>query len=117
MRHRKNKRKIGAKANSQNKLLYRNLTASLILNEKLKTTTKKARLLQPIIEKLITLSRQSDLSTKRRLQSLLNNKTAEKKLKTELSKKYKNKPGGYTRILKLDRRQGDGATMVQIELL
>ncbi|MFH2105518.1 MAG: 50S ribosomal protein L17 [Parcubacteria group bacterium] len=118
MRHRKNKRKIKGKATTgRENLVFRNLAASLLINEKVKTTTKKARLVQPLVEKIITISRQSDLSTKRRLHDMLRSKEAEKKVQTELSKKYKDRKGGYTRILKLGCRQGDGATMVQIELV
>lgn len=117
MRHRKNKRKIGVKAARQTGSLYRNLAISLILHEKVKTTTKRAKLVQPLVEKMLTLSRKNDLITKRRLHDLLKNKEAEKKLRTDLGKKYKDRKGGCTRILKLGRRQGDGAELVQIELL
>lgn len=116
MRHRKNKRIIGSRSTKAN-LLYRDLAASLILHGKISTTKKRAQLLQPLIAKVITISCQNSLSNKRRLHNLLKSKEAEKKAWAEFGKKYKDKKGGYTRILKLNRRQGDGAQLVQIELL
>jgi len=116
MRHRIN-RLIAGKRTSQGKMLQKNIASSLILHNKIVTTTKKARLARSLVERVITLSQKSDLHSQRRIGDLLKNKEAAKKVRVELSKKYKDKPGGYSRILKLDKRLGDNANMVQIELI
>jgi len=116
MRHRKSKLKAETRT-SRGKMLQKSLTASLILHGKIITTEKKAKLAQSLVSKIITISKKADLNSKRQIRDLLRNKEAEKKVYSELGKKYKDKPSGYTRVLKLNKRSGDNASMVQIELI
>lgn len=97
------------------KFLKRSLAESLILHKKIKTTEAKAKALRPFIEKLVTKARKQTLASRRDLLKLFDNNIA-KKLE-EISKKYQNRPGGYTRIIKLGRRQTDAAKMAQIEFV
>jgi len=102
--------------------LRKNLTVSLFQHERVVTTLAKAKAIRPFAEKLITLARGDDEKTKlhrvRRAVSMLQDKTAVKKLFDELGPRYKSRPGGYTRILRLpDYRIGDGGTKVVFELV
>ncbi|MEW6407194.1 MAG: 50S ribosomal protein L17 [Patescibacteria group bacterium] len=116
MRHRKKGKKLGRKKD-QRRLLCKNLAADLILKEKIKTTEAKAKFARPYLEKLITIAKKKNLFVKQRLHSLLSNKKAEKKLLTVIAPKYKERKGGYTRILKLKERKGDGAQIALLELV
>lgn len=116
MRHRKKGKKLGRKS-SQRKSLNRILVVNLILNKKIKTTLNKAKITQSLIERLITLSKDKNLASRLKIRSLINNKKAEKELFKELTDKYKERKGGYTRILKLKERKGDNALAVQIEFV
>jgi large subunit ribosomal protein L17 len=98
-------------------LLLRNLATSVILHEKVKTTTIKAKGIQPIVEKMITLAKKGDLSSVRAINSYLLDDQAAKKLVVELAPIYKNRNGGYTRIIKFGPRSGDNAELSIIELL
>lgn len=103
--------------------LMRNLATELIINEKLEITAIRAKELRLHIDKLITLGKRQNLHARRRAASLLhdiqinNKETVLQKLFNKISEKYKNRNGGYTRILKLNNRKGDNATMVIIELI
>jgi len=102
--------------------LRKNLTASLIRHERVVTTLAKAKAIRPFAEKMITLARSDDPKTRlhriRRVVSSLQDKTAVKKLFDELGPRYRTRPGGYTRILRLaDYRIGDGGTKVVFELV
>jgi len=116
MRHRK-KGKILDRKKESRKALLRSLTTSLILFEKIKTTEAKAKALKPIIEKLITKGKKGDLMTRRELSKYLYVNNAVKKVLEDLSPRYKDKKGGYTRIIKLGTRSGDAAKIVQIEFV
>ncbi|MFH0840518.1 MAG: 50S ribosomal protein L17 [bacterium] len=98
-------------------MMLRNMASSLLMYEKIKTTEAKAKALQPIVEKLITKSKAGDLTARRALLSKLPQPLAVKKAMEVLGERYKDRDGGYTRITKLGQRQGDGAKMVQIELV
>lgn len=116
MQHRKANKKIGRTA-SHRLALFRNLIRALIISEKIVTTETKAKAIKPIIEKLITLSRKNDLSSIRLASVWLPDKTLLKKLMTTIAPRYITRPGGYTRIIKLGRRAGDAAPMVQFEFV
>jgi len=116
MRHRKAGRKLG-RSSGHRKALYRNLIIELFRHERIKTTEAKAKAIRPLAEKLITLGKRGDLHARRLAAARLNDPFAVKKLFEELAPRYEDRPGGYTRILKLGRRQGDGAEMAIIELV
>lgn len=97
--------------------MLRNLAASIIMYEKVKTTKAKAQAVKPLVENLINLSKKNDLTARRRLLEVLPQKLAVKKAMEVLSDRYKTRAGGYTRIIKLGNRVGDGADVVQIELV
>jgi len=95
----------------------KNLASSVILYEKVKTTEAKAKLVKPLIERIITKSKKDTLANKRYIFSMLSQKGAAKKAVEELSKRYKDRKGGYTRITKIGARQGDAAKMAEISLV
>jgi len=116
MRHR-NKNKILDRKKGPRELMLRNLASSILLYEKVKTTKAKAQAVRPLVEKMITSAKAGDLAARRGLIKVLLQKNAVKKAMEVLGDRYKNRPGGYTRTTKLGVRQGDGAEMVQIELV
>ncbi|MFA5318222.1 MAG: 50S ribosomal protein L17 [Patescibacteria group bacterium] len=116
MRHR-SKIKILDRKKQPRELMLRNLAASVIIYEKVKTTEAKAKVVKSLVDKLITASKKSDLTARRKLIEKLPQKMAVKKLIEVVGKRYKDRKGGYTRIIRLENRQGDGAKMVQIELV
>ncbi len=116
MRHR-NKNKILDREKGPRELMLRNLASSILLYEKVKTTKAKAAAVRPLVEKMITSSKAGDLAARRGLIKVLLQENAVKKTIEVLGVRYKERPGGYTRVVKLGARQGDGAEMVQIELV
>ncbi len=94
-----------------------NMVSSLILHERIRTTEAKAKELRPFAERLITLARRGDLHARRRAARKVRDKEALKKLFDTLGPQYADRDGGYTRILKLGPRKGDGAEIVLIELV
>ena len=116
MRHQKAGYKLGRPTN-QRIALYRSLISAIIRHEKITTTHVKAKAVQRHVEKLITLSRQPTLHHRRLALADLPDKGAVQKLFAEIGPRYVNRPGGYTRITKLNVRKGDGALMAQIELV
>lgn len=98
-------------------MMLKNLAASIVIYEKVKTTKAKAKAVRPLVEHLITLGKKNDLKTRRYLLQNLYIKTAINKILEELGPRYLNRKGGYTRTINLGRRQGDGAEIVQIELV
>jgi large subunit ribosomal protein L17 len=116
MRHRKKGTILGRKKASREALL-RNLAASVILYEKVKTTQAKAKAVKPLVERAITAGKQPTLATRRKLLSFFYTEHPVKKIFDILGPRYLNRPGGYTRIVKLSPRKNDGAEMVQIELV
>lgn len=115
MRKRKQGKKLSRKSD-QRKALLKGLASSLILEERIKTTEVKAREAKRVTEKFITKAKKQNLAARRTLLSVLPEKTVGK-LMGELAKRYENRPGGYTRIMKLNPRKSDGAKMVIIELV
>jgi len=116
MRHRNKVKTLGRKKEPR-EMMLKNLAASVLIYEKVKTTKTKAKVVRSLVEKCITLAKKGDLTSRRRLISMLPQKMAVKKAMEVLGKRYKEKKGGYTRIIKLETRQGDGAEMAQIELV
>ena len=115
MRKRNKGRKLSMKKGPR-KALLRSLTNNFFIYEKIKTTEAKAKELRPIAEKHITRAKKNDIASRRILLKTLNPKTL-KKIIEEIAPKYKDRNGGYTRILKLGPRDSDGAKMVIIELI
>ncbi len=97
-------------------MMLRNLASSVLISEKVKTTQAKAKVVRSLVEKMITTGKAGDLTARRKLIQVLPQKQAVEKA-LELGKKYKDRNGGYTRIIKLGTRQGDGAEVVQLELV
>jgi large subunit ribosomal protein L17 len=116
MRHRKSGRKLGRNA-SHRKAMYRNMAASLVQHETIKTTLPKAKELRRVIEPLITLAKQDGVARRRLAFSRLRDDAAVGKLFNELGPRFKDRPGGYLRILKIGYRAGDAAPMALVQLL
>lgn len=117
MRHHNNVRKFGRNKNQRHALL-KGLMLSLIAHGKIQTTEAKAKELRPSIEKIVTKANIGTLASRRLVISRLYNLTSEaNKLIDEIAPKYKNRAGGYTRITKLPRRQGDASKMAIIEFI
>ncbi len=115
MRKKKKGRKLKRKKD-QRKALLKSLAESLIEYERITTTQAKAKELAPFIEKLITKAKKGGLSQRRQVVKVLSKKST-KKLFDEIAPRYKDRPGGYTRILKLPPRKSDGAKMAIIEFV
>mgnify|MGYP001427588218 CR=1 FL=1 len=116
MRHKIGYRKLN-RTSEHRKALFQNMLNSLIKYEQIITTLPKAKELKPKIDKLITLGKKTDLSKKKDLFSKLQNKNSVKKIHEILSKRYANRKGGYSRVLKAGFRTGDDAPMAVIELV
>jgi large subunit ribosomal protein L17 len=99
------------------KAMFENLAAALIKHEQIRTTLPKAKDLRPIVERLITLGRRGGLHVRRQAIATLQDKALAEKLLTILAERYKDRPGGYTRIIKAGYRYGDNAAMAVIELV
>ena len=111
MRHQRRKYRIGTTP-SHRKSLVRNLAVEVIEHEQIKTTHVKCKAIRPVVEKLITLAKNDTVANRRLAFSKLNDKAAVKKLFEEVAPRFKERPGGYTRVLKLaDGRVGDNAQM------
>lgn len=98
-------------------MMLRNLASSVLMYEKVKTTEAKAKAVRSIVERVITKAKKGDLTSRRQLISILPQELAVKKAMDVLGQRYAERNGGYTRIVKLGNRQGDGAEVVQIELV
>lgn len=116
MRHLNSGRKLGRES-SHRQLMLRNMTCSLFQKELIKTTVQKAKELRRIAEPVITLSKVDNVAHRRLAFNRLRNKAVIGKLFTELGPRYKERPGGYLRILKCGFRQGDKAPMAFVELI
>ncbi|MBA4118223.1 MAG: 50S ribosomal protein L17 [Candidatus Puniceispirillum sp.] len=116
MRHRIAGRKF-SRTTSQRRALLSGLAFSLLDKEQIKTTLPKAKDLRPYVEKLITLGKDGSLSARRRLVGILHSETLASKLIDSIAPRYKERNGGYTRIIKAGFRYGDLAPMAVIELL
>ncbi|MBI5441471.1 MAG: 50S ribosomal protein L17 [Deltaproteobacteria bacterium] len=116
MRHGKVGRKLGRNA-SHRKAIFRNLVTSLFEHGKIQTTDAKAKEVRKIAEKLITLGKKGDLHARRRALAYVRSDAVVAKLFTELSPKYAQRPGGYTRIVKIGFRRGDASPISVLELV
>ena len=116
MRHHRSGRKLGRDA-SHRKALYSNLAGALIEHGRIKTTVTKAKAVRPIAERMITLGRRGDLAARRQAVSVLRSKDVVHKLFSDVAPRFADRPGGYSRIVKLGPRQGDAADMVYLELV
>ena len=116
MRHRFAYRKLN-KTSEHRKALFKNMLNSLIKYEQIITTLPKAKELKPKIDKVITIGKKSDLNNKKNLFSKLQDKNSVKKVFETFSKRYANRKGGYSRVLKAGFRTGDDAPMAVIELV
>lgn len=116
MRHKVVGRKLG-RPGGHRRAMYRNLVTDLLSYEKLTTTEAKAKEVRSLAEKMITLGKEGGLHSRRQALSFILDKRVTEKVFDELAPRYAERPGGYTRIIKLGTRLGDGAAMVQIELV
>ena len=109
-------RKSG-KTSSYKRAMYRNLVTDLLGYEKVVTTETKAKQARSLVERMITLGKKGGLHSRRQALAFIFDKKVTDKVFTELAERYADRPGGYTRITKLGRRLGDGAPVVQLELV
>ena len=116
MRHLHSGRKLN-RTSAHRRAMFRNMTASLVTHELIRTTLPKAKELRRVAEPLITLAKQDSVANRRLAFSRLRDKAAVGKLFTELGPRYIQRPGGYLRILKCGYRAGDKAPMAYVELL
>ncbi|SHO67560.1 LSU ribosomal protein L17P [Pseudoxanthobacter soli DSM 19599] len=116
MRHANSGRKLG-RDSAHRKSLFANLAVSLIQHEQIVTTLPKAKDLRPIVEKLITLGKRGDLHARRQAIAQIKDLETVRKLFDTLGPRYKERAGGYTRVLKAGFRQGDAAAVAVIELV
>ena len=116
MRHHNSVRKL-SRETGQRRALLRSLAESLVVHGKIKTTEAKAKELRPFIEKLVTKGKDDTLASRRVLISRLGSPEVVKKMIDDFSKKYKERNGGYTRIVKLGQRGGDASPMALIEFV
>jgi len=116
MRHRKAVKKLG-RTSSHREAMFRNMVTSLFKHEKIVTTDAKAKELRRVAEKMITIGKKGTLHAVRRALTVIRDKTTTKKLFDDLAKRYENRHGGYTRIVKLGYREGDNAPLSMIQLI
>lgn len=116
MRHRQRNRKLG-RTSSHRSALFRNQLASIIREERIVTTLPKAKELRPIIEKMVTLGRDDSVHHRRQAARSVADKDLLRKLFEEIAPRFSDRPGGYTRIVKLGPRRGDGAEMAILEFI
>jgi large subunit ribosomal protein L17 len=116
MRHGKTGRRLGRKT-SHREAMFRNMVTSLLTHEKITTTDSKAKEIRVVAERMITLGKRGDLHAMRLAASVIREKSVVTKLFSTIAPRYKDRPGGYTRIVKLGIRQGDAAPLSLIELV
>ena len=116
MRHKVAGRKLG-RPTGHRRAMFRNLVTDLLNYEKITTTEAKAKEVRGLAEKMVTLGKDGELNSRRQALSFIFDKKVTDKVFTELASRYAERPGGYTRIIKLGPRLGDGAPMVQLELV
>jgi large subunit ribosomal protein L17 len=116
MRHRKNGRRFD-RPGDERRALLRGLVKDLIHHERLKTTEAKAKEIRPLAEKMITLGKDGTVHARRQALAFINDKDVVARLFDDVAPRFTTRPGGYTRIIKLGPRLGDGALMAQIELV
>lgn len=116
MRHRVHNRKLG-RTSAHRKALFRNQLASLFTHERVVTTLPKAKELRPLAERMVTLARTGTVPARRQVLSVVPDKQVVKRLFDEIAPRFTERPGGYTRIVKLGPRHGDGAELAVIEFV
>lgn len=116
MRHRKAGKTLGRKKAARVSLI-KSLAESIVIYEKIKTTEAKAKLVRPYVEKAITAGKNPTLAARRELMKTFHTELPVNKILDVLGPRYKERPGGYTRLVKIGHRFNDGADMVQIELV
>jgi large subunit ribosomal protein L17 len=116
MRHQRAGRKLGRDA-AHRKALYANLTSSLIEHGRIKTTLAKAKEVRPVAEEMITLGRRGDVPARRQALKFLRSQDVVHMLFSDVGPRFSDRPGGYSRIVKLGPRQGDAAEMAYLELV
>ena len=116
MRHHRNGKKLG-RDSSHRKALYANLAAALIEHGRIKTTEAKAKAVKPLAEQMITLGRRGDLHARRQALAVLRSPDVVHMLFADVAPRFVDRPGGYSRIVKIGPRYGDAAEMVYLELV
>ncbi|MBA3402540.1 MAG: 50S ribosomal protein L17 [Actinobacteria bacterium] len=116
MRHQRSGKKLG-RSPAHRKALYSNLASALIAHGRIQTTEAKAKAVKPFAEKLITLGKRGDLHARRQALATLRSNDVVHRLFAVIAPRFSERPGGYTRIVKLGPRQGDAAEMVYLELV
>jgi large subunit ribosomal protein L17 len=116
VRHHRSGKKLG-RDSAHRRALYANLTGALIEHGRIQTTEAKAKAVRPIAEQMITLGRRGDLAARRQAIAYLRSKDVVHKLFDDVGPRFADRPGGYSRIVKLGPRQGDAAEMVYLELV
>ena len=116
MRHQRKGRRLGVQPDHR-RLMLANLACSVLEHERIKTTEAKAKEVKPLVERMITLGKAGDLHSRRLAISQLRNKRITYKLFNEIAPRYADRPGGYTRIVRIGPRLGDAAEMVYLELV
>jgi large subunit ribosomal protein L17 len=116
MKHQRAGRKLGRDA-AHRKALYANLACALIENGRIRTTEAKAKEVRPIVEQMITLGKRGDVAAHRQAVAFLRSKSAAHALFEDIAPRFADRPGGYTRVVKIGPRQGDAAPMAYLELV
>jgi len=116
MRHRKKVAKLGREADHR-KAMLRNLVTDLLKHERVTTTLAKAKAVRPFAERMVTLGKRDTLHARRHAARFIRDKDVVRKVFNDLAPRYAERPGGYTRIMKLDTRAGDRAQMAIIEMV
>ena len=116
MRHHRAGKKLG-RDSAQRRALYANLAGALIEHGRIETTEAKAKAVKPIAERMITLGRRGDIHARRQALAFLRSQDVVYKLFSDVGPRFEDRPGGYSRIVKLGTRQGDAAEMVYLELV
>ncbi len=116
MRHRVQGRKLG-RTSAHRKALFRNQLTALFTHERIITTVSKAKELRPIAERMVTMARTGSLAARRRVATMVQDKEIAKRLFEEIAPRFAERPGGYTRIMRLGRRHGDNAELAIIEFV
>jgi large subunit ribosomal protein L17 len=116
VRHARSGKKLG-RDSAHRKALYSNLAGALIEHGRIKTTVTKAKAVKPIAEQMITLGRRGDLHARRQATAFLRSRDVVHKLFAEVAPRFKDRPGGYSRIIRIGPRPGDAAEMVYLELV
>ena len=116
MRHRKSGKRLG-RDSAHRKALFRNMVTSLMEHERIQTTDAKAKELRGIADRMITLGKRGDLHARRQAAAVIRDQAITSKVFGELADRYRERPGGYTRVIKVGHRVGDAAPVSIVELV